>query len=194
MQNQRKTQIIEVAQKLIRANGYHATGMRDVAKALGIEAPSLYNHIESKHAILEETCFELAAQFITALAEVNDIYFNAEEKLRTAIYNHINILTENLDAAYVFIHEWKNLTEPKQQEFMRLRDEYEAGFREIISTGISEGVFKESDKKFAALTILSSLNWIIEWYKPSGSMTPKEIAAKLSDFILSGLTKEKIYN
>jgi AcrR family transcriptional regulator len=194
MQTERKTQVINEALKLIRANGYHATGMRELAKALGMEAASLYNHIESKEQILQETCFGLAQKFTTALDEVNDIYFNAEEKLRTAIKNHIEILTENLDASYVFLYEWKNLSEPQLSEFRKLRDRYEAGFREIIQTGEDEGLFKESDKKFAALTILSSLNWIIEWYRPEGSKSPKEIAEKLSDFILSGLTKEKVYN
>lgn len=194
MQTERKTQILNEALKLIRKNGYHATGMREVAKSMGIEAASLYNHIESKEEILRITCFTLADKFITALDDVNDIYFNAEEKLRMAIKNHIEILTQNLDAAYLFLYEWKNLSEPHLENFKKMRDRYEEGFKEILSTGEDEGIFKESDKKFAALTILSSLNWIIEWYKPSGSMTPSEIANKLADFILSGLTKEKVYN
>ncbi|MCO6495339.1 MAG: TetR family transcriptional regulator [Bacteroidetes bacterium] len=184
--------IIDKALELIRKNGYRATGMRELAKAFSMEAPSLYNHIKSKEEILQETCFGMANKFIIALDEVNDIYFNGEEKLRMAIRNHIEILTSNLNATHVFLYEWQNLSEPHLSKFVELRHRYQEGYREIISTGEKEGVFKESDIKFATLTILSAINWVIEWYRPDGKMNPKEIADKLTDFILSGLKKEKI--
>lgn len=184
--------IIDKALELIRKNGYHATGMRELAKAFDMEAPSLYNHISSKEEILQETCFGMADKFITALDEVNDIYFNGEEKLRMGIRNHIEILTANLNATHVFLYEWQNLSEPYLSKFVELRHQYQDGYRQIIMTGEKEGVFKESDIKFATLTILSAINWVIEWYRPDGKMSPKEIAGKLTDFILSGLKKEKI--
>ena len=61
-----------------------------------------------------------------------------------------------------------------------------------MQTGINEGIFNETDKKFAALTILSSVNWIVEWYKEDGSLSSEQIATKLSDFILSGLKKDTV--
>ena len=107
-----------------------------------------------------------------------------------AIQFHVEILTENLDSALIFIRDWRNLTEKSLEEFIAKRNIYEEGFREIVQTGIDEGVFNETDKKFAALTILSSVNWIVEWYKPNGSLDAKQIADKLSDFILTGLKKD----
>jgi len=77
-------------------------------------------------------------------------------------------------------------------KFIVKRNIYEEGIREIVQTGIDEGIFNETDKKFAALTILSSVNWIVEWYKPKGKLNAKEIAEKLSDFILTGLKKEAL--
>ncbi|MFT6743530.1 MAG: hypothetical protein ACJAR8_000068 [Bacteroidia bacterium] len=79
------------------------------------------------------------------------------------------------------------MTGTSLEKFIANRNSYEAGFREIVQTGIDEGVFNETDKKFAALTILSSVNWIVEWYKPDGNLNAEQIAEKLSDFILSGL-------
>lgn len=51
-------------------------------------------------------------------------------------------------------------------------------------------MFNETDKKFAVLTILASLNWVVEWYKPNGNKTPKQIGEKLTKFILTGLQKD----
>jgi len=185
----RKSQIFTVSCEMIRNNGYQGTSMRDIAAALQIEAASLYNHISSKEDILRETCFGMADKFLTAIAEVNDIYFNAEEKLGMAVRNHVRILTENMDSSWVFIHEWRNLTGSKKIEFIALRDRYENEFMQILENGESEGLFNDVNNKFATLTILSSLNWVVEWYRPNGAMSPNQISEKLTEFILSGLKK-----
>lgn len=188
----RKDQIFQTAAKLFREKGFEAASMRDIAAELGIEAASLYSHIKSKDEILETICFRMADEFLTAIAEVNDIYFNAEEKLRMAIKNHVQIIADDLDASTVFLREWRNLTGEKLKDFIGLRNKYENGFREIITLGEDENIFETVDKKFAVLTILSAVNWIVEWYKPNGNMTPEEIAKNLSDFILTGLGKKAI--
>ncbi|MGB0850684.1 MAG: TetR/AcrR family transcriptional regulator [Bacteroidia bacterium] len=186
----RKKEILLLAQNVLKEKGYAATSVRDIAKALDMEPASLYSHFKNKEDILKLTCFEMADRFELAVKEVNDIYFNAEEKLRMAIQFHVELLTNNLDSAIIFIRDWRNLTDKTLEEFVAKRNVYEEGFREIVQTGIDEGIFNETDKKFAALTILSSVNWIVEWYKPDGKLSAKEIADKLSDFILTGLKKE----
>lgn len=185
----RKKQILASSQCVFKEKGYAATSVRDIAKALKMEPASLYSHFSSKEDILKITCFEMAEKFELAVKEVNDIYFNAEEKLRMAIQLHVAILTENLNSAIIFIRDWRNLTGQSLDEFISKRNAYEMGIREIVQTGIREGLFNETDKKFASLTILSSVNWIVEWYKEDGNLDAQEIATKLSDFILSGLKK-----
>jgi AcrR family transcriptional regulator len=187
----RKEQIIETAANLFSQNGYMATSMRDIAEAMSIEAASLYNHISSKEEILQDICFNHAELFLKAIDEVNDIYFDAEKKLRMAIQNHVEILTSNLTQSKVFLQEWKYLGEANRLDFIKLRDRYEKEFTVILQNGEDENLFKGVDKKFAVLNILSSLNWIVEWYKPDGAMTPIQIAEKLSDFVLMGLSKSK---
>jgi AcrR family transcriptional regulator len=186
----RKDQIIQTASKLFREKGFEAASMRDIAGELGIEAASLYSHIKSKDEILETICFRAADEFITAIGDVNDIYFDAEEKLRMAVKNHVRIITGDLDSSTVFLREWRNLTGDKKKEFIDFRNRYENEFRTIIAQGENENVFETVDVRFAALTILSAVNWIVEWYNPKGSMPPDEIADNLSDFILTGLRKK----
>jgi len=191
---ERKREILAASQNVLKEKGYAATSVRDIAKALSMEPASLYSHFKSKEDILKITCFDMADKLEIGIAEVNDIYFNAEEKLRTAINLHVKVLTQNLNSAMIFIRDWRNLTGKSLDQFILKRNAYEAGFREIVQTGINEGIFNETDKKFAALTILSSVNWIVEWYKEDGSLSSEQIATKLSDFILSGLKKDTVYH
>lgn len=188
----RKEQINQAAAKLFRQKGFEAASMRDIAGELGIEAASLYSHIKSKDEILETICFRMADELLKAIEEVNDLYFNAEEKLGMAIKNHVKIVTGNLDASSVFLREWRHLTKPKLKEFIEMRDKYENGFKQILINGENENVFEAPDKKFAVLTILSALNWLTEWYNPKGKMTAEEIAEHLTEFILTGLRVKSI--
>ena len=190
----RKEQITETAAKLFRKNGYIGTTMRDLAAELGIEAASIYHHVKSKEELLETICFDMANKFILNAKEVNDIYFNAEEKLRLAIKLHIETITLNQNQSAVFLQEWRNLSEPNLSKFKMLRDQYENQFTTIIIDGENEDIFDFVDKKFAVLSILSTINFVNEWYNPEGKMNAAEIAEKLSNFILGGLRKKITLN
>ena len=188
----RKEQIVNVAAKLFKQKGFVATSMRDLAAELGIEAASIYYHFKSKEELLEKICFDMADKFITNAREVNDIYFNAEEKLRMAIKLHVQTITENQNQSSVFLSEWRNLSEPKLSLFRQLRQQYENQFTIILADGEKEDIFDDVDKKFAVLSILSTINFINEWYKPDGRMNASEIAEKLSNFIMGGLRKRLV--
>jgi TetR/AcrR family transcriptional regulator, cholesterol catabolism regulator len=188
----RQIEILQIAQDLFKEKGYSAASIRDIAKAANVEPASLYSHIEGKEDLLEVTCFELAEKFLSAIHEVNDIYFDAAQKLKMAVTSHVQILTENPSAAFVFQREWRHLGEPRKSDFILLRNNYEEGIRSIVQNGIDEGLFNEVDHKIAVLTILSSLNWIVEWYRPDGSLKADQIAKKLYNFILTGLKKESL--
>ena len=190
--NNRKQQIIDVTAKQFREKGFAASSMRDLASELGMEAASLYYHIKSKDELLEIICFEMSEKFISSLKEVNDIYFNAEEKLRMAIKNHVQIITSNIDKAAVFFNEWRHLTGQNLDEFKRQRHVYENEIREIIKQGQNENLFDDVDSKFATLTIFSTVNWVYQWYEPNGEMTSDKIADSISDFILNGLRKKLV--
>jgi AcrR family transcriptional regulator len=115
---ERKRELLSSSQQVLKNKGYAATSVRDIAKALDMEPASLYSHFENKEDILKLTCFEMADKFHLAIKEVNDIYFNAEEKLRMAIKFHVELLTENLDAAIIFIRDWRNLTGESLSQFV----------------------------------------------------------------------------
>ena len=58
---------------------------------------------------------------------------------------------------------------------------------QIINEGIKKGAFKQIDVKLLVYTIVGATNYTLVWYSPKGTMTLKEIAAHMSDFILSGI-------
>lgn len=62
-QEDTKRKIIEKALELFSARGYDSVSVGEIAKAVGIKAPSLYNHFSSKQAIFDAIVAETAAQY-----------------------------------------------------------------------------------------------------------------------------------
>ena len=183
----RKEHIIHVAQSLFRRNGYTATSMRNLAAELGIEAASIYSHIRSKEEILQEICFGMADVFFEKLQLSVLKADEADERLKHAIIGHVEVITQNIDAAAVFFHDWRYMGENALSNFKTLRYRYENMFRHIVKEGIVEAKFKAVDEKFIVLTIFSAMNWTYEWYKPESGMQAEEIGNNIANIIINGI-------
>jgi TetR/AcrR family transcriptional regulator, cholesterol catabolism regulator len=187
----RKEQINEIAQNLFRTKGYAATSMRDLAKEIGIEPASIYSHVKSKEALLQNICFRIAAEFFDALQETLKKETTAETKLSNAIEAHVKVILNNLDATTVFFHEWKHLSEPSLSEFKTLRNKYEKQFRSIIEAGIATGEFDEVDAHVSIKLLFAMMNSIHEWYNPKGKLKQKEIVRNIVETFVFGIVSDK---
>jgi AcrR family transcriptional regulator len=67
----KKDLILQKASALFRERGYATTSMRDLAESVGIEAASLYNHIQSKSEILQEIISRIASDCNTHLGSLD---------------------------------------------------------------------------------------------------------------------------
>jgi AcrR family transcriptional regulator len=185
----RKSEIRQTAKKLFKEKGYAATSMRDLAKEVGIEAASLYNHLASKEELLHEMCFDIADQFFLAFQSATTAEKNPSRKLKSAIKAHIGVIANHLDASSVFFHEWVFLKEPDLGKFKKMRYQYEQGFRDLVQKGIEEKDFKDVNVKLAVFTIISALNATYDLYKSNEKLSQEEIAESISNLLLKGLKK-----
>jgi TetR/AcrR family transcriptional regulator, cholesterol catabolism regulator len=188
----RKDQIETVATALFKERGYAATSMRDLANEVGIEAASIYSHVRSKEELLQSICFKMAQDFFEILENLETRELLFAQRLREIIAAHVAIITRNVAASVVFQQEWRHLSEPYLTHFLELREQYEQRIRTIIQHGTETGEFAASDAKFVTRTLLSSLNWIPQWYQLDGELTPDDIARIIADLFLKGLCNHKV--
>ena len=186
---QRRDEVLAAAERLFSQRGYEATSVRDIADALAIKPGSLYAHIETKEDVLWAILTSAADRFFAAVEPVVRSDLVTIEKLRRVMAAHVRVLTSGASAAAVYMNEWRHLSEPRRSEFAQRRDAYERIFRELVHDAVREGTFGDVDEKFAALLILSSVNWVYQWYRPGGVMTPDEIARKITDLLFNGLRR-----
>ena len=183
----RKEQIYSTARIMFSERGYHATTVRDIARELNLQGGSLYAHIESKETVLWELVSRAAEQFLGAVEPIVQSDAQPAEKLREMVRAHVTVVAANLDDATVFLHEWKFLGDERRTAIAAQRDRYEHLYRQVIEDGILLGDFAETDPKMAATLVLSAVNWLPQWYKPSGPLTPVQVADSFSGLVLSGL-------
>jgi len=186
---ERRGELLAAAERLFAQQGFQATSVRDIAENLNIKAGSLYTHIQSKDDLLWEIVSQAADRFFAAVEPIVASDLVPLEKLRRLVAAHVGVLTGNLAAAAVYSTEWRHLSDDRRAEFAARRDAYERIVRDLVQQCIHEGTFAAVDEKFATLLLLSSINWIYQWYRPDGPMTPEEIARKLTDMLLNGLRR-----
>lgn len=186
---QRRDELLAASRRLFAERGFLATSVRDIADALNMQAGSLYAHIESKDDLLWEIVGAAADRFFTAVEPIVASDLLTAEKLRRVIAAHVTVVTSDLAAAAVYSNEWRHLSDERRRTFASRRDAYEWIVRGLVGDCIREGTFASVDEKFATLLILSSINWIYQWYSPDGPMTPEEIARTLTDMLFNGLRR-----
>ncbi len=89
-----RDRVIEAALSIMDSEGLEAVSMRHVAKALGVEAMSLYNHVEDKEAIEDGIC-ELVLSKID-VTESTDWLSDARalaRSFRHVLREHPNVMT-----------------------------------------------------------------------------------------------------
>src|SRR4028119_2154545 len=141
----KKEAIIETAAALFRKKGFSATSMRDLAEHLGVEAASLYNHIQSKSEILQEICFNVATLFTNNISSVEHMNVSAIEKVEALLRFHINQMIYHYENVYVSDREWKHLEDPYLSDYQNQRRLYRKRFASIIEEGITNNEIKRMD-------------------------------------------------
>lgn len=75
-----KQRILAEALNLFSKNGYQAVSVEQIAKVVGIKAPSLYKHYNSKQDIFDaifaemQKCYD--AQYVTRMLEYHEVLFH----------------------------------------------------------------------------------------------------------------------
>ena len=184
----RKAEIVTAAARLFSERGYHGTSIQHVADALGLQKGSLYTHIGSKEDLLFAVVNEGADRFIERGLKAVELEAFAAVRLRRLLVSHIETAIEHLDAATVFLNEWRYLSDHRRERIQMKRDLYENMVRRIIDDGIKAGEFRDdANVRFAARLVLSAGNWTYAWFKPGGELGPTEIGERFADLLIRGL-------
>ncbi len=185
----KKYEILKAAALLFRNKGYSATTMRDLAKEVGVEAASLYNHIKSKQEILSILLLNIADEFTNGITEVEQEDISPLEKIKKLIALHISITVEYTNSISLVTQEWRHLEGDTYQEFNNKRKDYEIRFKNILESGILSGEIKDVNPDIAMFSILSTMRWLYAWYSKKDDFTIEELEQQFCGVLIDGLKR-----
>jgi AcrR family transcriptional regulator len=189
VETSRRKEIEDAASSLFHEHGYSGTSVRDIARAVDMQGASLYAHVASKQEVLwsiverTATRFEAAADLVEA-GDPGAVVFGPGVHLISLVRAHVGVVTDDIERASVFVHEWRALDKGRRDEIARRRDAYEARFRSTIEQGVSVGSFEAVDPTVTAAYILTALNGLVSWYRPKGRLAARDIADAYADLTL----------
>lgn len=183
----RKTEIISVSAQLFQEKGYSAVTMRDIAQAMNIKAASLYNHIKSKQEILVLIVIEIAEEFTNVMNEIVSADISSIQKIEKVIQLHIDITLRNSDALACLNNDWMHLTDNELHYFIKMREEYEQNFREIVKKGIQTKELQNINPEVIVFSTLSTLRTLYLWYNKSKNLNEATLRKNMSQVLLNGI-------
>ena len=170
------------AVKLIERHGFEAMSLRMLADAVGLQAGSLYNHIDSKEALL----FELLGSIMTELLEELERRLagldDPAAQLDAFVALHLDFHTRRKAEVFIGNMELRSLSPKRRRQVVALRDRYERRLRAIIERGNAEGRFRAPDPALAASALIAMLTGPASWWRPGGRLSAAELAERYRGF------------
>lgn len=179
--------IDEVAIELFSKRGYHATSMREIASAAGIQPAAIYHWYPSKEAILvhlQDTFMERLTEVVVRAAERHE---RPALKLAATVHAHVVFHGLHARAAFVTDSEIRALTDAPRERLIAQRDAYQQRLAEMIRDGIRDGSLRSSNARVATYAILLQCTGVALWFDPNGSLGLDEVAELHVELVLGSL-------
>lgn len=122
MDNKTSEKIKKQALIVFKENGYEGTTMRDIAGRIGISAPAIYKHYNSKEDLFEEVidyCFNKFQEYVDKNAKLLETQYK-HEKLYRIFKTRINFFVSNKEI-YGFLMRFTRF--PLEKFHKKIRDE-----------------------------------------------------------------------
>ncbi|MCW2903469.1 MAG: regulatory protein TetR [Streptosporangiaceae bacterium] len=174
----------EAALALFAERGYHGTALSQIAGALGIRTPSLYNHMRAKQDLLRDivsdTTEQVWAEYVASVDGVDDVV----ERLRRAVKTYALRHATHRREALIVNRDIDSLEEPVLAAVLDLRRRHERAIRGLIEEGVETGRFAVAVPALASFGILEMCVSIARWFRDEGPFSAAEVAEEYSDYAL----------
>jgi AcrR family transcriptional regulator len=184
--------MLDAAAKLFAERGFAGTNLQDIADALGTSRPRLYYYFSNKEMILASLVEEVTVfsqQQSTRIAATTDT--NPGETLRLMTASHAKSLLDHAVAFRVVDRSEADLPAEIRKVHDSAKRATLENFTSVIARGAHIGHFRPVDPQLSAFAILGMCNWTAWWFKPSGRLSPQQVADGLADLAVHSVQREE---
>jgi len=183
--------ILVAAARMFAERGYHGTSTTQIAKAVGIQQPSLFFHFPSKQAIAAELLEIDLGPATRRLQKAIDLEGSAAARLFAFMVCEIRVLSES---PYDMRGPYSDavLAEPGLEPLRRMRALHHSLERDLIAAGQNAGEFRLIDPWLAQQMLTAAFVQTIWMAADPQSGRPDSQARETAEFLLRGLLADGI--
>jgi AcrR family transcriptional regulator len=175
-------QLRQAALTLFAERGYHGTSMKDLAAAVGVQAPSLYNHVGSKQELLRDVMLDTSRRVLEEFEEAVAGVADVRERLRRAMHAYVLRHARFQREALIVNRELAALEEPVRTQVRDLRTEHEHRVRALIDEGRRSGMFEVHSAALASFAMLEMAVSVARWFRADGRLDAGQVADEYAEF------------
>ena len=185
--DQKLEHILRTSARIFAEKSYHSTSMRDISRATGVSLAGLYHYCKSKEELLfliQDHCFgRVLERLEERIKEVDDPF----EKLRIFIDNHLSFFAANMAEMKVLSHEAESLEGDWHKHISTKKERYARLARKILrEIQEQEQSALRVDSTVATYALFGMMNWIYNWYDPSGKIKISHLVDNVTRLFLNG--------
>jgi AcrR family transcriptional regulator len=158
--------------------------MKDIARALSVSAPSLYNHVQDKQTLLFDIMDAAMDRALDELAQALEGADGPAEQLERAISASVLDFLRHPADITVCNTEIRSLEGPNRPAIIEKRDTYSRRIQSIVDQGCREGAFDTDEPHIASFAVLELGNNAVAWYRASGPLSAESVARMYGEFAL----------
>ncbi|POH57348.1 TetR/AcrR family transcriptional regulator [Arthrobacter glacialis] len=172
--------VLRIAVDVFNKHGYEATSMGFLAEYLGISKSAIYHHVPSKEDLLRRALEEALGGLEGVLTLDGATSGAPDARLEFVLRETIGVLVERLPFVTLLLRLRGN-TE-MEREAMARRRVFDRTITELVAQAQQDGTLR-TDIAPGTITrlLFGTINSIVEWYRPGGSLS----AEKLADDVLA---------
>jgi AcrR family transcriptional regulator len=187
-------EILEAAAQAFSKSGYDGTSLAEIARAVGIKTPALYYHFKSKNEILYAYLVRSGEQIFSAV-QMAVVTAGDDPKQRLCAYVKAYIRTqlEMIDTmptvnTVIFSATVSKALTRSQYKWIQDWERKMIGLvRDILEDGKKEGQFEFKNLAPTAFFLMGSIDFVVNWYRPGGSLTIGDLASEYADLALASV-------
>ncbi len=168
-------------------HGLAAMGLRPPAAEVGIQPGSLYNHFETKQALLYDIVRDHMETLLAACDAALADLVEPRDRLIAFAGFHLRYHMTRRMLVYIANSELRSLEPDNRASIVALRKRYEQKLTDILVAGAERGLFRVADPRVTTFALIWMLTGICEWYQPGGRMNEDDLVTLHVDMVLGAV-------
>src|SRR5258707_669999 len=172
----RRAEICRAAARIFCDQGFDATAMSDIARALRMTKAGLYHYFDSKEALLFEIMTFGLDRVRDEVVAPARLVRDPEERLRQIILTHARIATHGRGAVAHLGDEIRALPPPSRRQIEERMRHYVDLMRTTLTELKAAGRLHDVDPTVACFSVIGMILWLPRWFRQDGRLTQEQVA------------------